>query len=83
MARGCDALLGWACVACSSLSGWKEVNGHSEHMDCENGEGVVPRGEAAQTTNVYSAGLSDMDLVKDLVPLHARRQICTAFYCYQ
>lgn len=30
-----DALLGGACVSCSSLPGWKEEDQHSKHKDCE------------------------------------------------
>lgn len=79
-----DTLRGWACVSCSSLPGWKEKDRHSKHKDCEYwgwGGALSPEESWPRPLSVYSAGLSDMDLVKDLVSLDARRQIYTAFCC--
>ena len=35
-----DALLGWACVSCSSLPGWKEEDRHSKQRTVSIGGGV-------------------------------------------
>lgn len=78
-----DALLGWACVSCSSLPGWKEEGRHSKQRTVSTGGGVgcCPQRRGDPDHKCLLCRPFWHGFGEGFGVLDARRQIYTAFCC--